>query len=234
MRVWLASSKTRSMEDRCLAEAMRTLFFWRLAGVMRPVWLAYQSRQPGLVHWISYAIRALEFCQDCGVPMQQDQGSTNAVHLAKIHWIDDQREWLLKKEREHLHRFRFLKWTARFAIAASFATAAVLALFTLATTIHGGSLWNVWVKPYGNFWQVVLALFAAVELSARDKSMHLDLAKRYASQRQVFETASGMLDTMPADLKRQGVATKVLEELGEIVLREQEEWLWLTHTRTFA
>ena len=229
-RVWLGSARTRSMEDRCLAEAMRTLFFWRMAGVARPVWLAYRSRRPGLVHWISYAVRALEFCQDCRVQMQPKEGGTDAVHLAKLHWVDDQKAWFLRREAKHLRRFTLLKWTARFAIAASLATAGVAAVLTFAP--NEGLLWEGWVKPYGSYWQVALGLFAAIEISARDKSLHLDLANRYASQRQIFETASRMLGTMLPDPQLQGAAAKILEELGEIVLQEQEEWLWLTHGRT--
>ncbi len=232
-RLWLASSKSRTMEDRCLAEAMRTLFFWRMAGVMRPVWLAYRSRQPGLVHWIPYAVRALEFCQDCCSQMHPGQGtsvSSNAISLAKIHWVDDQRKWFWQKEGEHLKRFAFLTRTARLAIAASFVTAATLAILTFAP--NGGAWWDGAVQPYGNFWQVALGLFAALEISARDKTIHLDLANRYAAQRQTFETASRMLDTMLPNPQLQSSAVKILEELGEIVLQEQEEWLWLTHART--
>ncbi len=121
---------------------------------------------------------------------------------------------------------------ARLAIGASLTTAAALAILSFAP--NGGALWDGWVKPYGSFWQVALGLYAALEISARDKSIHLSIANRYASQKQIFDTASHILDTMLPDPEFHGDAIKILEELGEIALREQEEWLWLTHARTSA
>ena len=58
------SVDNRFLEYRCLAEAARTLFFWRNAGVMRPLWITLLSRQPGAMHWVRQAARSMEFCQD--------------------------------------------------------------------------------------------------------------------------------------------------------------------------
>ena len=102
----------------------------------------------------------------------------------------------------------------------------------------GGSLWESWVKPdnYSDLWQVALGLFAGGGVAARGFLMrraHLELAKQYASQRQIFETASRMLDKIKDDPKPEWTAVQILEKLGHEALQEQTEWLWLRHTRPF-
>ena len=88
-RVLFLSVDNRFLEYRCLAEAMRTLFFLRSAGITRPVWHAYLSRQAGVVHWIRHAVRSVEFCQNCLLPQRKDSGSASADDIAfvKKAWI---------------------------------------------------------------------------------------------------------------------------------------------------
>jgi hypothetical protein len=83
---------------------------------------------------------------------------------------------------------------------------------------------------------VALGLFAGGGVAARGFLMrraHLELAKQYASQRQIFETASRMLDKIKDDPKPEWTAVQILEKLGHEALQEQTEWLWLRHTRPF-
>jgi hypothetical protein len=177
----------------------------------------------------------MEFCQDGHLA---NSPTSDGLHTARTCWVDDQKEWLLKKERDHLRSYRFWKWASRFAITASFVTAIVLALLTVIPNDSGGSLWESWVKPddYGSLWQAALGLFVGGGVAARGFLMrraHLELAKQYASQRQIFENASRMLDKLKGDAKPEWTATEILEKLGEEALQEQTEWLWLRHTRPF-
>ena len=210
------SVDNRFLEYRCLAEAARTLFFWRNAGVMHPLWITLLSRQPGAMHWVRQAVRSMEFCQDGRLPANRP--TPEGLHIAKTCWVDDQKAWLAKKERYHLERYRFWKWASRFAIAASFVTAIVLALLTVIPHGGGGSLWESWVKPdnYSDLWQVALGLFAGGGVAARGFLMrraHLELAKQYASQKQIFETASRMLDKIKDDPKPEWTAVQILRSL---------------------
>ncbi len=176
---------------------MRILFFWRIAGVGRSVWLAYLSRQPGAVHWVRHAVRSIEFCQDCQLAGQNANASTHSdgVLAATSSWVENQLAWFVVKERHHFDIYLFWKKVAQLSIGASFAAAAGIGILTILPNGHEGSLWDVWVKPdaYGNLWQLAFGLFAAIELSARDRRMNLDLMKRYASQKQIFEAASRAL-----------------------------------------
>jgi hypothetical protein len=253
---WLGSLDDRFLEYRCLAEGLRTLFFWRSAGVERPVWLAYfwrntsvsdpvvlaySARKSAVVHWIRHAVRAVEFCQDCQLEASRNNSVServDGIQFAKHFWVDNQKHWFASKEREHFESFKFWRWSAGLALGASFATAIILASLTLISNGKGGVLWNDWVKPdpFGDFWQAGLGLFAAGGLAARgflERRAHLQLTKKYASQRQIFESASLMLNSVEHDKEPKWTAKEILEKLGEDTLQEQEQWLWLRHSRPF-
>jgi hypothetical protein len=239
-RVWFWSIDNRFLEYRCLAEAARTLFFWRIAGVRRSLWITCLSRQLGAMHWVRHAVRAIEFCQDCPRPAAQHsiRSDSDGLHIAERFWVSHQKDWFKKKELEHLKRSKFWKTVSRLAIGASFVTAIILAALTAIPGGNGQTLWDVWVNGdlSGDLWQAALGLFAGGGVAARgflSRRAHLELAKQYASQRLIFENASRMLDKIKGEMKPEWTATTILEKLGQEALQEQAEWLWLRHTRPF-
>ena len=245
-RIMFQSIDNRFLEYRCIAEAARTLFFWRTAGVMRPLWFVFLSRQLGRMaflsrqaepmHWVRQAVRSMEFCQDCSLPNVSP--TSGGLDIARTYWIDDQKAWLERKQLMHLRRYSFWNRVSRLALGASFLTAIVLALLTVIPGGHGRSLWAIWVKPdeYGDLWQAALGVFAGGSVTARGflaRRAHLDLAKQYASQSFIFECASRMLEKIKDDRKPEWTAVEILEKLGQETLQEQAEWLWLRHTHPF-
>lgn len=239
-RIWFRSIDNRFLEYRCLAEAARTLFFWRIAGVKRSLWITCLSRQLGAMHWVRHAVRTIEFCQDCAEPAASSAArpALDGLHIAERFWVGDQKEWFKRKELENLERSKFWKKISRLAIGASFVTAIALALLTVTSGGDGGTLWDVWVQGgnAGDIWQAALGLFAGGGVAARgflSRRAHLELAKQYASQRLIFENASRMLDKIKSDPKPEWTATTILAKLGQEALQEQAEWLWLRHTRPF-
>jgi hypothetical protein len=88
-RILVRSVDNRFLEYRCLAEAARTLFFWRNAGVMRPLWITVLSRQLGAMHWVRHAVRSMEFCQDSR--LSTSNPASEGLHIAKTRWVDDQK-----------------------------------------------------------------------------------------------------------------------------------------------
>jgi hypothetical protein len=230
--VWLWSLENRFLEYRGLAEGMRVLYFWRSSGVKASVWTAFLSGQAGVVHWIRQAVRSIEFCQDSCLEQVKYEPGPDGVAIAKRWWVEDQRAWFASRGRYHFSWFNFWKWVARVAIIASFATAIALAAFTFIQHESGKTLWDSWVAPaaYGDFWQVLLGFFAGGGITVRgfaSRRAHLELAKAYASQRQVFETASLMLEEGAME------DVYILEQLGEAALLEHAEWVWLRHSRPF-
>ena len=238
IRFW--SIDDRFLEYRCIAEAARTLFFWRNAGVKHPLWMAFLarqlgrisvSRQLGTMHWVRQAVRSMEFCQDCS--LGEISPTSDGIRLARVYWVDDQTKWLEGKHYWHLRKSEIWKQVSAVAFGASFLTALVIALLTVIPGGHGRSLWVTWVKPenYGDLWEAALAFFAGGGVVARgflSRMAHLELAKQYASQKYIFESASRMLDKSDAK-----TAPDILEQLGQEAMAEQAEWLWLRHTHPF-
>jgi hypothetical protein len=230
-RIHRLSVNNRYVEYRGLAEAMRTLYFWRAAGVTRWAWVSCLSRQRGVVHWIAQAVRSIEFCQ--GSTLQTS--SSGGVEIAKKHWVNNQREWLLGRELHHLNKFKHGNLIARWSIFCSFLTAGIIVFLSITSNGHGQLLWDDWVKPdkFGAFWQLALGLFALLELSGRDNRVHLELTKQYASQRDVFETAYFQLNAIERGAKSTWTEPQVLEQLGKETLQGQAEWLSREHTEPF-
>ncbi len=230
-RIHRLSVNNRYIEYRGLAEGMRTLYFWRAAGVNRWAWVSCLPRQTGAVHWIAQAVRSIEFCQECSLPLSYENG----IKLAKKHWVDGQKKCLFGKELYHFNRFQRGDLISRWSIFGSFVTASVLVLLTVKSNGAGGVLWEDWVKPehLGVLWQLLLGLFAIFELSGRDNRVHLELTKQYASQRDIFENAYFRLDAIEKGAKSSWTEAQVLEELGKEMLQAQAEWLSRGHTEPF-
>ncbi len=241
LRILAPSLDNRFLEYRCLAEALRTLFFWRASGVARPVWLSLLSRQSGTVHWIRQAVRTVEFCQDClptWRPMRENGSQSEGLRLAKVGWVDDQAGWFKKRQAYHLKKFRFWSVIGYIGIAGSFATAGLIAALT---AMHGANGETYFVSivdqsAYNDYWQAALSFFAAGTVAARGfllRTAHLEIAKQYASQRRIFEKASQLLAPDKNEAAPEWTPAEILEKLGKEALQEQAEWVWLRHTRPF-
>jgi hypothetical protein len=244
-RVLVPALDNRFHEYRCLAEALRTLFFWRAAGIASSVWLPFLARQSGVVHWIRQSARTVEFCQDCRPCSHPKLGSESfpeGLRIAKEKWVDDQATWFAGKELFHFKKHKFWSKIVQRAIVGSFATAGLIAILTLIPAAGSddskSTIFNEYVKPdkFTDYWQLALSLFAAGAVAARGfllRTSHLELAKQYASQRQIFEQASRMLEAHKNEPAPEWTPIEILENLGQEALQEQAEWVWLKHTRPF-
>ena len=244
-RISFWSIDNRFLEYRALAEPLRVFHFWRRAGIGRSVWLSYLSRHEGIVHWLRHAARTVEFCQDCFTPLRR--ASAEDIEAVKRDWILHQLNWFAERIPEHERRRKRLRWLWRIAIGASFVLSVALFMMTLLPAellggvfgfepaAAGTTLWEELVKPQGDLWQAVLAVLAAGGLAARGYSQRrgdAELAKQYASQRRIFETANDMLKEVGTP-SAEGKPEEILERLGEQALQEQAEFVWLRHARPF-
>ncbi|MBT3070015.1 hypothetical protein KKP04_03915 [Rhodomicrobium sp. Az07] len=244
------SVDNRFLEYRALAEPLRVFRFWRQTGVSRSVWLSYLARHDGVVHWLRHATRTVEFCQDSVSPPQKT--TEHAIEAVKRDWVQDQLTWFSEKRLpEHERRWKRFRLFWRIVIGASFALSIALFLMTFLparpfaplfsffgyTPEAGATLWQELVKPddNGDLWQAVLAFLAASGLAARGYSQRrgdADMAKQYASQRRIFETANVMLREVGTP-GTEWTAEQILERLGDEALQEQAEFVWLRHSRPF-
>lgn len=244
--VWGRSLDTQFLEYRSLAEAMRILFFWRMLGLKRQVWLSYLSKHGTVVRWLRHAVRALEFTQDRRLSSTNNSVAGEELHTIAIErWIDVEITYFKRATAECTRRYWRWTWVGRVAIILTFASSALLAAMTFG---YSDSL-QAWranalvVHPFGAVpieifiqqLQTIVGLAAAAGVAAQGfllRSADLELAKQYAAAREKFEVAEAAIAEIPnGDPDRK--IPEVFEKLGREALLEQAEWLWLRHSRPF-
>ncbi len=240
------SLDTKFQEYRSFAETMRILFFWRMLGLRRQVWLSYLSKHGAVVRWLRHAVRAIEFAQDCrSSPAYQNPVSQSLLDGAIQHWLGSQIAYFKRSVVRHERRYWWGIWIARAAIFLTFATSVLLALMT----VNYGDGWHAWRTqalvnhPFGPIpiedfiqqLQVAVSLTAALGITARAfliRSADLDLLKQYSAAREIFETAEREISKVPPGNEDKELPV-IFERLGREALLEQAEWLWLRHSRPF-
>ncbi|MGH7525362.1 MAG: hypothetical protein ACREMX_01510 [Gemmatimonadales bacterium] len=132
-------SQSKFQDYRAVAEGLRVLFFWRLAGLIHSAADFYLRKQRDELAWIREAIRAWGVRTE--VARQSD------VHSLGTGWIESQRQYFSRasrRESERLRRYRSIAAGVILAIV-------VLAVPTLST--------NLLASPAGGFeWQEALKM----------------------------------------------------------------------------
>ena len=233
--MWLPKVDDRFREYRALAEAMRVLYFWRLAGVRRTVWLGYLAKHAGLVHWVRHAVRAIEFQERAIAGHVSGVAAAEGIALAMKHWVDAQRSFYRGAVTRHAETAKVWTQLSNFSLLLSYAVAMVLLIRALQGT---GGLWHWANQDYVERLQILLGAGAAVGLAARSyltRKADEDLVKHYTSALQIFDAAHRELasaaDKMARSEEPDWPPEETLERLGLEALREQGEWLWLRHSR---
>lgn len=249
--VWLytknLSLDAKYLEYRSFAEAMRILFFWRMLGIQRQVWLSYLSKHGTVVGWLRHAVRAIEFTQDqqlpSAIPTRLDRRAL--YKTVTDHWLRRQIEYFKSAAGRHKRRYIYGTWIVWTSVALTFATSIALAILTLnyANGFHAWRYDRLVALPFGNArigeiiqqLQIAVSLSAALGIAARSfliRSADLELAKQYTSAFELFKVAEQA--TYRIDKENQEMEYgHIFERLGREALLEQAEWLWIRHSRPF-
>ena len=246
LHVWGRSLDTKFQEYRSLAEAMRILFFWRMLGLQRQVWLTYLSKHGTVVRWLRHAVRALEFTQDRRLSATHNSVASEELNMiARTRWIDSQIRYFARACAKCAREYRRWTWVGKLAIILTFASSALLAAMTFSYSdgLHAWRQNAYVVHPFGTIpidafirqLQTLVGLAAAAGVATKgflERRAYLELAKQYASTRQKFELADNAIAEIPkSDPDRQ--IPELFGNLGREALQEQSEWLWLRHSRPF-
>jgi hypothetical protein len=246
LHVWGRSLDTKFQEYRSFAEAMRILFFWRMLGLQRQVWLSYLSKHGTVVRWLRHAVRALEFTQDRRLSAPHNSIASEELNMiARTRWIDSQIRYYGRAGAKCARDYRRWTWVGRVAIVLTFATSALLAAMTFSYSdgLHAWRHNAQVIHPFGTIpidsfirqLQTLVGLAAAAGVATKgflDRRADQELARQYASTRQKFELADDAISEIPTnDPDRQ--IPELFGNLGREALQEQSEWLWLRHSRPF-
>lgn len=237
----------RFLEYRGLAEAMRVLFFWRLAGVKRAAWLSYLPKHSGVITWVRHAVRAVEFREAVRPP---ELPLANGVKAAHIFWISSQQRYY-ENTRDRLRASATLWRTiSRWSLYISYGLAAALAVMLAYSAYTRGTdallewdentLFEFGGTQIVAVMQLAFGVLAAAGIAVRGylaRKADEELVKQYSAAFQIFSIAARELDDTEEAI-RNGVKpdwtySEILERLGVEALTEHGEWLVLRHSRPF-
>ena len=199
----------RYLDYRGLAEGLRVLFFWRLAGIGERVSRNYLHRHRGVLTWIRQVIQNMELLQRQNEGRNTDRMATDLVRRL---WVSGQagfytdRRKRLQRRQQRLDVISMISFMASLMFAVAFLVVDVAEIGFVPTEVVQALI------------GASAAIGAAVQ-AYKAKRAYDHLEKLYASNEQLFSQAQDMLSTPECH------AAEVLVRLGKEALLENGEWL---------
>jgi hypothetical protein len=218
-------SKAEKIEDRfldyrALAEGLRVMVFWNLAGINEKVSDNYLSKYAGLLSWISRAIKNVEVvglanggtcCEGDAVNKKERIQITNKL------WIESQLEYYRRKRNPLYMRSLDLGNLALVSFVLTLLFVLMFGIYLLFVGLgNEGAI---------NRFEVLIGAAAAVGVAAqayKNKKAYDELERRYTLTQQIYRSASKMLKA------NSGSPDNILIAVGKEALLENSDWIW-TH-----
>lgn len=214
-------SKAEKIEDRfldyrALAEGLRVMVFWRIAGIDERVSDNYLSKYAGLVSWISSAIKNVEV-----VGLTNDAGSIEnkkeRVEITNKLWIESQLEYYRRKRNPLYMRSLDLGNLALVSFVLTLLFALLFGIYLLFAGLgNDGAITR---------FEVMIGAAAAIGVAAqayKSKKAYDELERRYTLTQHIYMSASKKLKA------NTGSPDSILIAVGKEALLENSDWLW-TH-----
>ena len=218
-------SKAEKIEDRfldyrALAEGLRVMVFWRIAGINEKVSSNYQSKYSGLVSWISRGIKSIEvssMAEDSGASKMDSKSGKKRMEITNKLWIDSQLEYFGRKRNPLYMRSLDLGNLALVSFMLTLFFALIFGIYLLFAGLgNDGAITN---------FEVLIGAVAAIGVAAqayKSKKAYDELERRYTLTRHIYATASKKLKSNPS------MPEGILIAVGKEALLENSDWLW-TH-----
>ncbi len=218
--------ETRHLDYRALAEGMRVLYFWRLAGIHDDVGAQYLRKQRSEIDWIRLAVRAA----DLRTSLQAS--ASPPYEWIETHWMGDQLHYF---EKSGVHNGRFAErceLSARVAVKSGIAVAALMLATHTYIFYEHLALSEEWGRVLHNLSVVIVTLLAtggAITAYA-EKMAVAQTSKQYGHMRRLFTLAlmesRACLERGESDHVR-----AIIRRLGHEALRENGDWVVLHRER---
>lgn len=209
---------SKYLDYRALAEGLRVQFFWRLAGLRKPVADHYLRKQRSELDWIRKAIRAWTLSTE----FQEDQNeaalnSPEQLRLVLNEWVEGQRRFFERTLKRDQRRLKWQKWIVRLLFGASLVLSGIQ---ILVTTRYDPLI----------FWMGMVLVIAGLIAGYGERRALAEQIKQYAQIGTVFALAEQRLRDL-LDAGEQAQALDLIEELGKEALRENGDWVLLHRER---
>jgi hypothetical protein len=223
--------EARYLDYRALAEACRTQFYWKLAGIEDCAADHFLREQRDELEWIRQAVLISELGQS-------SSGPANAEQLANIRtwWVEDQRRWLLdarKNSKGKVEDNEILsgKWSA---LASGFMIGGLVTVLALLP-------FHLWIAPnFGEAGELTVPIVIAVSgiLFAlgglckvyQEIKAFPEQANRYRRLGLTMTLARNRLDALLTE-GNLAQSRDLLRNLGIAALAENSDWLLIHRAR---
>ena len=238
---WRAKAKgyqDKYQDYRAVAEGLRVMLFWRVAGIFDEVTDHYLGKSRTELDWIRHALRGwgLRVPDEGGFGSHPDlPGTMAAMNLVLTNWVRDQQRYFARAGRKAHQSLAGLER----CVAASLVLAVLLTVFVIVVPSiayvreHGprGCCGEEgWLLP-GVIVAISTCLLAAGLVHHSGEQMaYSEHWKQYARMQRLFAHASGLITQAveAGDLSR---ALAVVRELGREALAENGDWVLLHRER---
>lgn len=202
----------RFLDYRSLAEGLRVLLFWRIAGVLRDVTV---SRPDAAFGWVGAAINGLDGWVGCA-PLAGMDG----CEFAARHWLGAQSgadpRAQIPYYRAAASRLRRLAKRVDRIVSFTLITGVVsAALLAILPAVWRGSATPVLTTIMG-----LMPLISGTASAALDVPAEQEMARQYEHMQRLLETAARRL----ADAESGAERRQILFEVGTAALAEQRIW----------
>jgi hypothetical protein len=222
----LRQYETKHLDYRALAEGLRVLFFWRLAGVQDDIGAQYLRKHLSEIDWIRLALRT------CDLASGFSADSVKVEETVLKHWMIDQREFFRTAGPENRGRAELHDRWATGLIVASLTLASGMYFVQITAYVLHLSLPS-WLSTLLHVlnWAVVIFLAIAGGVAVfSEKLAYAQLSKQYDLMLHIFTTAADRYEKS-LQLPDLDQARWIMWRLGHEALRENADWVLLHRER---
>lgn len=206
----------RFIDARILAEALRVLIYWRLAGVRESIADQYLGRHIAVIGWIRGAIPGLLTLPATDAGFAQGSG----LRIADEFWVDRQRKYYARQSARQGRRLKFYHRFAGSLYALTLMLSICVAIYGVIVT-RPSPLRNLLIFLMACGPPVAVLWIAYAEKQGWEKHV-----RDYTRNAALFEQAHGLIEKFRESGSAEAFpqVQKVLHDLGKEAIYENAEW----------
>lgn len=206
----------RFIDARILAEALRVLIYWRLAGVRESIADQYLGRHIAVIGWIRDAIPGLLTLPATDAGFVQHGG----LRIADEFWVDRQRKYYARQSARQGRRLKFYHRFAGSLYALTLMLSICVAIYGVIVT-RPSPLRNLLIFLMACGPPVAVLWIAYAEKQGWEKHV-----RDYTRNAALFEQAHGLIEKFreSGSVEAFPQLQKVLRDLGKEAIYENAEW----------
>jgi len=220
----------KHLDYRALAEGLRVLIFWRIAGIPDDIADHYLRKQQGVLEWIRYSLRTIDLFSSAGQAITAAPGGR---HLVAEYWLKPQADFFTKKSqnnhRGHSRRDIVARSLFFTGLAIALGVSGVLLYQQIAKNIEFNRGLPEWVD-YSIVLMTLFPAIAAAQVGYAEKLAMAAQARQYQRMLYIYRRARRELNKKRPNIDISDIHP-LLTDLGKEALMENGDWVLLHRER---